>query len=162
MAVIVLQDIPKHRSYLQSQVFIKLIKPLSISGIYVRYTTDGSEPDDTSLLYTDPFVISTTSVIRARSFEPGRLAGPTASASYFIGVTHELPVLSITARPGDLFNDGSGGLAVYDDYNSGRRAPAHLEYFDKDKNLVFSENASIRPVGGYSIAFDQKVHAVCF
>jgi len=129
---------------------------ITITGNLVRYTTDGSEPDETSPLYTDPFTINATSVIRARSFEPGRLAGPTASASYFIGVTHELPVLSITARPGDLFNDGSGGLAVYDNYNSGNRAPAHLEYFDQDKNLVFSENASLRPVGGYSIAFEQK------
>ncbi len=129
---------------------------VTISGSFIRYTTDGSEPVDTSTLYTDPFTISTTSVIRARSYEPGRLAGPSASASYFIGVKHELPVLSITARPGDLFNDGSGGLAVYDNYNSGNRAPAHLEYFDQEKNLVFSENASIRPVGGYSIAFDQK------
>ena len=129
---------------------------ISISGNLVRYTTDGSIPTDTSPLYTDPFTISNTAVIRARSFETGRLPGPTASASYFIGVNHTLPVLSITATPGDLFYDGSGGLAAYDDYNSGKRAPAHLEYFDKDKNLVFAENASLRPVGGYSIAFDQK------
>lgn len=129
---------------------------VTISGNFIRYTTDGSDPVETSTLYTDPFTVSATTVIRARSFEPGRLASPTASASYFLGVTHELPVLSITASPGDLFNDGSGGLAVYDNYNSGNRAPAHLEYFDQDKNLVFSENASLRPVGGYSIAFEQK------
>lgn len=136
--------------------FYQADQTITIAGNNVRYTTDGSEPDETSLLYTDPFVINQTTVIRARSFEPGRLAGPTASASYFIGVTHELPVLSITARPGDLFNDGSGGPAVYDDYNSGNRAQVHLEYFDQDKSLVFSENASLRPVGGYSIAFEQK------
>lgn len=136
--------------------FYQADQTITISGNTVRYTTDGSEPVDTSLLYTGPFSINSTSVIRARSFESGRLAGPTASASYFIGVAHDLPVLSITARPGDLFNDGSGGLAVYDDYNSGRRAPVHLEYFDQNRNLAFSENASLRPVGGYSIAFDQK------
>jgi hypothetical protein len=87
---------------------------------------------------------------------PADWQGPTASASYFIGETTTLPVLSITAKPGDLFNLGDGGLAAYDNYNSGNRAPVHLEYFDKDRNLAFSENASLRPVGGYSIGFDQK------
>ncbi|HEX5113421.1 MAG TPA: CotH kinase family protein, partial [Saprospiraceae bacterium] len=129
---------------------------ITISGSDIRYTTDGSEPVDTSTLYTGAFVVNSTSVIRARSFEPGRLAGSTATASYFIGEATTLPVLSITSKPGDLFNLGDGGLAAYDNYNSGNRAPVHLEYFDKDRNMAFSENASLRPVGGYSIGFDQK------
>ncbi|HXR82453.1 MAG TPA: lamin tail domain-containing protein, partial [Saprospiraceae bacterium] len=136
--------------------FYQTDQSITISGNDVRYTTDGSEPNDTSPLYSGPFIVSATSVIRARSFEPGRLAGSTACASYFIGENTQLPVLSITAKPGDLFDLGDGGLAAYDDYNSGRKAPVHLEYFDKDRNLAFSENASLRPVGGYSIAFDQK------
>ncbi|MBK9983679.1 MAG: lamin tail domain-containing protein [Saprospiraceae bacterium] len=136
--------------------FYQTDQTISITGNNVHYTTDGSVPLDASPLYTGPFDISSTSVIRARSFEPGRLAGEAADASYFIGESSQLPVLSITANPGDLFNDGSGGLAAYDNYNSGNRAPVHLEYFDKDRSLAFSENASLRPVGGYSIGFDQK------
>jgi hypothetical protein len=61
---------------------------ITISGSDVRFTTDGSEPNDTSPLYTNPFTVSATSVIRARSFEPGKLAGSTASATYFIGESH--------------------------------------------------------------------------
>jgi len=135
--------------------FYQTDQTISITGINVHYTTDGSEPVDTSLLYTGPISISSTSVIKARSFETGRLAGSTACASYFIGENTQLPVLSITAKPGDLFDLGDG-LAAYDNYNSGIKAPIHLEYFDKDRNLAFSENASLRPVGGYSISFDQK------
>lgn len=129
---------------------------ITIIGNDIRYTTDGSEPVDTSLSYIGPFAVGANSIIRARSFETGKLAGATATATYFIAEKSDLPVLSITAKPGDLFNDGSSGLAAYDNYNSGIKAPVHLEYFDKAKNLVFSENASMRPVGGYSIAFDQK------
>jgi hypothetical protein len=136
--------------------FYQTDQTVSINGNDVRYTTDGSEPVDTSLLYTGPISISITAVIKARSFEANRLAGSTACATYFIGENTQLPVLSITAKPGDLFNLGDGGLAAYDNYNSGNKAPVHLEYFDKDRNLAFSENASLRPVGGYSIAFDQK------
>ena len=159
-------DAPNGSSCMQGYAETPVISPsagfyqtdqtITISGTDVRYTTDGSVPVDTSLVYTGPFNVSNTSVIRARSFETGRLAGQTANASYFIGEKSDLPVLSISSNPGDLFNLGDGGLAAYDDYNSGKKAPVHLEYFDKDKNLAFSENASLRPVGGYSIAFDQK------
>jgi hypothetical protein len=129
---------------------------ITITGNDIRYTTDGSEPDENATTYVGPFSVTNTSVVRARSFTSGLLPGETSSASYFINESHDLPVLSITANPGDLFNDGSGGLAAYDDYNSGNRAPVHLEYFDATMALAFSENASLRPVGGYSIAFDQK------
>lgn len=127
-----------------------------ISGADVRYTLDGSDPDENSIQYTGPITVDATTVVKARMFESGLLPGKVAAASYFINETTALPVLSIIATPGDLFNDGSGGPAVYDNYQSGLRAGAHLEYFEADKQLIFSEKASIRPVGGYSIAFDQK------
>ncbi|HZV71361.1 MAG TPA: lamin tail domain-containing protein [Saprospiraceae bacterium] len=136
--------------------FYQTDQTVIIEGNDVRYTTDGSEPTNESEIYTGPFTINSTTVVKARSFETGRLAGQTACATYFIGEKSDLPVLSISATPGDLFNDGSGGLAAYDNYGQGIKAPVHLEYFDKYKNLAFSENASMRPVGGYSIAFDQK------
>ena len=127
-----------------------------ITGNNVRYTLDGSDPDENATLYTGPFTVDATSVVKARMFEPGFLPGNVVAASYFINEPTTLPVLSIMATPGDLFNDGSGGPAVYDNYQSGLRAAAHLEYFEADKQLIFSEKASVRPVGGYSIAFDQK------
>ena len=129
---------------------------ITMTGTNIRYTTDGSDPDETSLEYTAPFTIDATTVVKARMFETGRLPGVVTTASYFFGENTDLPVLSISASHGDLFDDGSGGLAAYDNYESGLRAPVHIEYFDKQKNLAFSEKASLRPVGGYSIAFDQK------
>ncbi len=129
---------------------------VGISGTAVRYTTNGSQPTATSANYSQPLNVNTTRVLRARSFEAGLLPSPVATATYFINEPTELPVLAISARPGDLFFDGSGGPAVYDDYGSGLRAACKLEYFDKDHNFAFTENASIRPVGNYSIAFDQK------
>ncbi|MBK8567124.1 MAG: lamin tail domain-containing protein [Saprospiraceae bacterium] len=129
---------------------------VGISGTAVRYTTNGSQPTGTSTSYGQPLNVNTTRVLRARSFEAGLLPSPVATATYFINDPTELPVLAISARPGDLFYDSSGGPAVYDDYGSGKRAACKLEYFDKDNNFAFTENASIRPVGNYSIAFEQK------
>lgn len=129
---------------------------VSIGGTSVRYTTDGSLPDASSPLFTQAINLDTTTVLRARSFETGKLPSHAVTATYFINEPTELPVLSITARPGDLFNDGSGGSAVYDNYNSGVRVGCNLQYFDKSHALAFTENASLRPVGNYSIAFEQK------
>lgn len=129
---------------------------VSIGGTSVRYTTDGSLPDASSPLFTQAITLNATTVLRARSFEPGKLPSHAVTATYFINEPTELPVLSITARPGDLFNDGSGGPAVYDNYGAGQSAACNLQYFDKNHALAFTENASLRPVGNYSVAFDQK------
>jgi hexosaminidase len=44
----------------------------------IRYTTDGSEPNDTSQLYTEPILLSQTSTIKAKAF-----SGLNSSAKVF-------------------------------------------------------------------------------
>lgn len=44
--------------------------PSQIQGVRIRYTLDGSEPLETSTLYTGPITIGQTSTIKARSFFP--------------------------------------------------------------------------------------------
>lgn len=48
----------------------------------IRYTLDGSIPDEESELYTEPIRVETSMRIRARSFEPGKAAGPLNSQGY--------------------------------------------------------------------------------
>lgn len=38
----------------------------------IRYTTDGSEPDENSLLYREPLLLTTTTLVKARTFAPGQ------------------------------------------------------------------------------------------
>ena len=52
---------------------LRFSKPLSVtlsskSKGEIRYTLDGSEPDETSSLYTNPFVLTSTTVVKARVF----------------------------------------------------------------------------------------------
>ena len=52
---------------------LRFSKPLSVtlsskSKGEIRYTLDGSEPDETSTLYTNPFVLTSTTVVKARVF----------------------------------------------------------------------------------------------
>jgi len=65
----------------------------------IRYTLDGSDPSETSFLYSKPFIISHSSTIKVRSFIPG------SYPSYPISVDFEQlslqPSLEInTPRPG--------------------------------------------------------------
>lgn len=60
----------------------------------IRYTLDGSTPTATSTQYTGPITISTTKVLRAVAFSSDQPSF-TATNSYFINVTHTIPVVSV-------------------------------------------------------------------
>jgi len=50
----------------------------------ITYTLDGSIPVSTSMLYTDPFVLSTSAEVRARAFRSGYEESSVANASFTI------------------------------------------------------------------------------
>ena len=45
-----------------------VIKPVAENAV-TRYTLDGSEPTETSTVYTTPFILKTSAVVRAKSFD---------------------------------------------------------------------------------------------
>jgi Chitobiase/beta-hexosaminidase C-terminal domain len=53
-------------------------------GAVIRYTVDGSGPTATSPRYTGPFMIATTTTVKAVSFAPGFAPSATAKAKYFV------------------------------------------------------------------------------
>ena len=65
---------------------------LSLSGSsgneVIRYTLDASEPDQNSLLYSEPIDIKETTVVRARVFETGYIPSYTQSRVYIYNVNH--------------------------------------------------------------------------
>jgi hypothetical protein len=77
-------------------------------GAEIRYTTDGSEPTETSLLYVGPFALAATTTVRARAFRAGWNQSPVAVASF---------TRSSDSTPGDiaglsLWVKGDAGLEV--------------------------------------------------
>jgi len=78
------------------------------NGSVIRYTLDGSEPDMRSPLYSAPAKIETSTVLRARAFRPGMLPGPVLTASYIIRDRTNLPVVSLSTDPDNLFDDDIG------------------------------------------------------
>lgn len=98
----------------------------------IRYTTDGSTPTITSILYTAPVTLNATTVIRARTFSsnPNILPGFIETNTYFINENSTLPTFSFVGNPDllELFN-GNQNLEPF----------ANFEYFKND-GLFVDEN----------------------
>jgi hypothetical protein len=69
-------------------------------GASIRYTTDGSEPNEYSSLYSVPVYVGGSTVIKARAYKQGMDASPVAASQY----TLELPTV---ATPGFSLPSGS-------------------------------------------------------
>jgi len=114
----------------------------------IRYTLDGSEPTNASTAYSGPVNIATTSLLRAKAFS-SNLPSFTESNSYFIGVTHTLPVLSI------------GGVGVFDLIANGAlfNGPNQIgciELFEEDGSFIDEGEGDYNKHGNDSWAYDQR------
>ncbi len=128
------------------------------TGAVIRYTTDGSEPDASSLQYVTALSIPVTTVLRARIYDDGMLAGKTVSHTYFIHEQeHDMPVLSIFTGPDNLWDPLNG---IYVNYEEDWEKPCGLEYFTPAGESVFSTNAGLSIFGGASRGAAQKSLAV--
>jgi alpha-L-fucosidase len=68
---------PEIRVIYENDSFNPLIS-FNVKGLAtVRYTTDGTEPESGSSLYTKPFLIDRTTVIKAKAFQQGALPSST-------------------------------------------------------------------------------------
>jgi hypothetical protein len=76
------------------------------NGALVRYTLDGSTPTPTTgTPYTAPFVVSTTTTVRAIAYLPGGTAGTVASATYTLTPTPP----PVAPPPPTASGSGGGG-----------------------------------------------------
>ncbi len=76
----------------------------------IRYTTDGSDPTETSTLYTGPITISQTTAFRARAFKGDLTPSTIKTATYLF--TSDIVNQSPTGAPPAGFPFGWGGNTV--------------------------------------------------
>lgn len=79
----------------------------------IRYTTDGTLPNTLSPIYSAPISISATSVLKAITYstDPNILPSFMRYSTYFINVSHTLPVVSIAGT--DLPDLAGGDDQLY-------------------------------------------------
>lgn len=73
----------------------------------IYYTLDGSEPDQTSELYTNPFVLDSPTTLKAKAYRTGWLASDTALALYESFIPENFVLVE-----GGTFNNGTSNVTV--------------------------------------------------
>ena len=132
----------------------------------VRFTTDGSEPDSTSRLYTEPLQFTETTVLRARVLDASTgVKSKTSTRTFFINDSdHGLPVFSISTAPDNLW--GENGIYEEIEWEGESlidiEVPVNIEMFENDGSVAFNHRAGAEIFGGGSTGFEQKSLAILF
>lgn len=120
----------------------------SPSGATIRYTLDGTTPTATSTPYAAPLNIAATTVVRAACFSttPGVPPSFIETNTYFIGVNHTVPILSVSGDEVDDLLLGNGGIEPV----------SSLEYFGPNGVLRDEAVGTCDEHGQDSWAYDQR------
>ena len=160
-----------------SEMFLKKSSQLTftgaITGEEIRYTLNGNEPTENTLLYRGPITISKNTVVRARAFKKGAMPGRITSRTYLFDAPPTLPVISITTDSMNLWDKESGIYVLGDSYTNENpyyganfwedwEKPASIEMTGVDGKRKFSMNCGIKIFGAWSRARPQKSLAVFF
>ena len=126
----------------------------------IRYTLDGSEPNEKSAVYSGPLEVSASTVIRAVAYAEGRLPSGIATAEYLLCGGHDLPVVSIAADPDDMFSEERGiCYGEYGDRNANFRQnwerKVHFTLYDTNGETV-SADCGIKLTGEGSRKLPKK------
>ena len=132
------------------------------------YTLDGSTPTTTSLPYLgQPIPITTTTVVRLRGYENGRLPSPIATHTYFLNQQFTLPVISLATDPAYFFDDQIGLYVPGIYFNPGNptwtgnyfqkwERPLSFEYYDAQQAFQFQFDGGVEIHGNFSRSLRQK------
>ena len=126
---------------------------LTASG-EIRYTLDGSRPTASSALYTDPILLTQTTVVRAVSIEPGALPSRPITLTYLLNEGHTLPIVSLASDDCDSFQN------MYTEGVKGLELPGNIAWYQG--NQSFSLGCGIKMHGDTSLVLPKKNMSVRF
>jgi hypothetical protein len=128
--------------------------------VTIHYTTDGSLPDLSSPIANASIPVPVPMAIRAIATAPDMLPSLVTTASYLVGIHHQLPVVSISVDPDSMFHEEFGIVSMGPNADTvppywganfweNRYIPAHLEYFEGGQ-LRITQDLDLRMHGGTS------------
>lgn len=111
----------------------------------IRYTTNGQNPTATSTLYSGPIAINATMVLRAAAFSTNQ-ASFIETNSYFINVTHPIPVVSVCSQ------------GVFNLVANGNQTPVvgAFELFEQNGTFIDEGQGDFNKHGNDSWSYDQR------
>lgn len=129
-------------------------------GAQIRFSFDGSTPNEYAPVFSDSFPLNLNLTIKARLYVPGKMPGRVVTKSYFINESAQLPVLSISSNAPNLYGFDFGILqnAIKD-----REIPATLEYFEPNSGeRAFQTGVGLRVFGTSIYNLPQRPLSVRF
>jgi Chitobiase/beta-hexosaminidase C-terminal domain/Lamin Tail Domain len=118
------------------------------ANVTLRYTTDGSTPTTASTIYSGPFTISVTTVVKAIAISS--ISNTPDSHvdvhTFFVDETHSIPVVSISGS----------GLPTLLGGSSGAMPEGYFEYFDETGQRVSDSSGEFNKHGNDSWAYAQR------
>lgn len=141
----------------------------SQSNAQIRFTTNGSEPTESSTLYTSPLSINGFTTVKAKAFVTGQIPSKTVFKTYIINQrVSSLPVIAISTNPAYLYDNtigiytrGSNGSTGYcqdvpANWNRDWSRHADFEFFDETGKAQVAQAVEIRIGGNCSRTQPQK------
>ncbi len=143
-------------------------------GSTIYYTTDCSDPDQSSAIYTSPITITSTTILRTVVYTNNYLPSLITTQSYLFGMDHTMRVVSLVSDPVNLFDYnegiyvmGPGAVGQYAEppYGSNNKGAnfwmdwekaANVELFGLNGETILSQGCGLKLQGQYSRAEDQK------
>ncbi|HNX00122.1 MAG TPA: YCF48-related protein [Candidatus Cloacimonadota bacterium] len=118
---------------------INLTLSSSTAGAAIHYTTDGTEPSETSTLYTAPIPLSTTTTVKARAYFTGMDPSFIASATYNFPVSvPNLTALHAATADGTTVYRVAGEIIL-----TFQQTFRHQKFFqDANAGVLFDESAT--------------------
>ena len=121
-------------------------------GARIHYTLDCTDPTESSPLYTRPISISGTTVLRTRAYADDCMPSLMDSCTYLYDAKNgngSVYVLSLVSDPYNLTSADAGILVKgnNNNYMKDWEREAHVEVFDREGNLLVSQECAVRQQG---------------
>lgn len=134
----------------------------------IYYSLDGSEPNESSYLYTQPVTINQTTVLRARTFNHELHPGDISTATYLINEDITMAVVSVTTDPPNLYDDEYGIFVLTHPHQQSNlfqkgmdwERPSYFELFEPDGTTAISMDVGLRVHGGLTRIYPLKSLAI--
>ncbi len=129
-------------------VTVQLEVPVSGSAVY--YTLDGSDPTVDGQAYIAPLEVAETTVLRTVALDDSAPVSAVTTATYLVGESTGLPVLSLVTDPAHLWDAEQGIHINAEERGRDWERPVTVEWLSPEGELGFSVGAGLRIHGNIS------------
>ena len=123
-------------------VTVHLEAPLPESAVY--YTLDGSDPTIGGQAYTAPVVLEQTTVLRVVALRESVPVSAVTTATYMVGESTGLPVVSLVTDPDHLWDEARGLYTNAEERGREWERPVTVQWLSPEGEPGFSVGAGLR------------------